>query len=286
MKCPTVFLVISALAASTVAAHEGPRIWIGNVGGTITTFSSDNDLDPTIYTPSRLFTTELEEFSGIFTKDFPGYEVRQTGGNVASNTTFGFNIAGPALYFDEAADLYVTVQAMFGPPGPGPVPQLAITEGANRRDTASGPVSGFNFFTFNSIGDHSHLAYTLLGDGVNPVDGPSGVYAIPFNLTSQSLATSETYYLLVGKGVAVDDPLFESAIAVAQATLVPDVVPGDMDCNGILDEEDIAGFVLAMLDPAGYSSTYPSCNMQNGDMSGDEFVNGKDVQSFTIALLQ
>ena len=280
MKSITVLMLISALTVSTVAAHEGPRIWIGNVGGTITTFKSDNDLDPTVYTPSRLFTTEFEEIFGIFTTDFPGYEVRQTGGNVTGNTTFGFNIVGPALYFDDATDTFIAVQAMFGPPEPGPVPQLAITEGANRRDTAGGTVSGFNFFTFNSIGDHSHLSCTLLGDGVNPVDGPTGVYAIPLNLTSNALATSETYYLLIGKEVEVNDPLYQSAITVAQVTLVPEVVPGDMDCNGALNELDVAPFLLAVISPTEYAAAYPECDVLIGDMNDDGVVSGLDISLF------
>src|SRR5215470_590905 len=123
MRKSRIALAVAALSsAAPVQAHEGPRIWIGNFNGQIITYTSDNDLNPTIYTPSRIFTADLEAVLGIYTTDFPGYEVRQSGGNVAAGTTFGFNITGPLLYFDEATQTFVTTQAEFGPPQPGPVP--------------------------------------------------------------------------------------------------------------------------------------------------------------------
>jgi len=269
---------------ATVEAHVGPRVWIGNVNGRIVTFTSDNDANPTTYTPARVFATELEDLGGIFTTDFPGYEVRRTGGNVAGDTTFGFDIAGPALYFDELSGTYATTAAMFGPPQPGPIPQLAVSLGGDVAATAGGPVGGFAFFTFHSIGDHSHLSYTLLGDGVSASDGPVGVYAIPLTLTSAAIASSETFYLLLGKGVEIDEALFQTAIGVAEATLVAPVVKGDMDCNGTLDTSDVAGFVLAEANPSAYVASHPACDILRADMNDDGVVNAGDIQLFVNAL--
>lgn len=278
------YFVAMAIAVAPAAAHEGPRIWLGNVGGQVAAFTSDNDVDPTTYTPSRLFATEMQEFFGIYTTEFPGYEVRQDGGDIEPETTFGFNIAGPLLYFDDATDAFVTVAEMFGPPEPGPVPQLAVSLGATIRVTGAGPVAGFNFFTFHEIGDHSHLSYTLLGDGVNAGSGPAGVYALPLNITSASLMTSETNYLLIGKEVAESDALFQEAHAVAQATLVPTAVPGDMNCDGALTEEDIPDFVVALLDSSAYEASHLSCDIMLGDMNQDESVDALDIQGFADAL--
>jgi hypothetical protein len=219
MRTSTFAILVLSTAAS-VSAHEGPRFWLGSSAGRVVAFTSDNDFDPTQYAPSRLFTAQFEEFFGVFTTVFPGFEVRQTGGNVANGTTFTFNIAGPALYYDEQAQAFVTTAQMFGPPAPGPVPQLAVSLGSNIRSTSTGPVSGFAFFTFNAPGDHSHLAYTLLGDGVTASDGPPGVYALQLNLTAGGLAASDTFYLLIGKDVEYADPLFEAAVARARASLV------------------------------------------------------------------
>ncbi len=269
------------LWVAPVEAHVGPRVWIGNVGGRITTFTSDNDASPSTYTPSRVFATELEDLGGIFTTDFPGYEVRRTGGDVVGETTFAFDIDGPALYFDESSGSYITTQIMFGPPQPGPIPQLAISLGSEVRATAAGPVGGFAFFTFHGIGDHSHLSYTLLGDGVSASDGPAGVYAIPLSLRSTSLASSETFYLLLGKGVEIDDELFQTAITVAESTLVSPVVKGDMDCNGtFFDAADRVAFIQAAVNPSAYVATHQGCDILRGDMNDDGVVDGRDVQGF------
>jgi len=279
MKLVNYSIVFALALVSSAAAHPGPRIWIGNVGGKVSTFVSDNDLAPSVYTPSRLFATDMENIAGIYTTNFPGYEVRRSGGDVTPGTTFGFDIVGPALYFDDATDTFLTTDAMFEPPAP----QLAISLGANSRATAGGFVAGFNFLTFNQVGDHSHLSYTLLGDGVTASDGPAGVYALALHLTSSALATSETYYLLVGKDVEPGDPLFLSAIAAARATLVP--VSGDMDCSGVLDAADVAAFVQALLDPDAFEAAHPNCGVLHGDMTGDHAVDGRDVQPFVAALL-
>lgn len=278
------YFIALGIAVAPAAAHEGPRIWLGNVAGQVATFTSDNDLDPTVYTPLRLFTTELQQFFGIYTTEFPGYEVRQDGGDVDAGTTFGFNITGPLLYFDDATDTFVTVAEMFGPPQPGPVPQMAVSLGATIRTTNAGPVAGFNFFTFHEIGDHSHLSYTLLGDGVNAGGGPAGVYALPMNVASATLATSETYYLLIGKEVAETAPLFLDAYAIAQITLVPAEMPGDMNCDGAVNEADIPAFVLALLDPAAYSAAYPGCDPTRADLNTDGESDALDLQPFVDAM--
>lgn len=274
--------MLSAGAAAS-RAHEGPRIWIGSEGGKIVTHASDNDIEPTVYIPSRIFSTELNDLFGIHTTEFPGFEVRQDGGGISTGTTFGFNITGPLLYYDPVLQAYVTVEEEFGPPAPGPVPQMAVSLGASIRATGSGPVAGFSFFTFNGIGDHSHLSYTLLGDGVSAVDGPSGVYALPMSLTSGALAPSETYYLLIGKDVSQADEQFIEALEAAHETLVPSVVQGDMNCDGALTLDDIPHFVQALVDPDGYDAMHEECDRFRGDLNGDHAVDGLDVRAFTAA---
>lgn len=263
---------------SPTMAHTGPRFWIGNVDGRITTYTSDDDHNPTVYTPCRIFGTELTNLAGIYTVQFPGYEVRKDGGNVSPGTTFGFNLTGSALYFDEITETFVTVEEMFGPPEPGPVPQIAISQGANIRSTNGGPVNGFNFFTFNSIGDHSHLSYTLLGDGVTASDGPSGVYAISLELTSTSLTTSDIYWLLIGKDVAQNDPLFQLAVEVAQDAFLGADVAGDIDDDSDVDEDDVAAFIAVLLDAPFNSEHINRC-----DLNEDSAEDGRDVQPFVEA---
>lgn len=271
----------TTLCASVAMAHEGPRIWIGNVEGRITTFGSDNDIAPTVYWPSRLFQTELQQFSTIFTTEFPGFEVKQFGGNVAVGTTFAFDITGPALYFDETNETFVTTTEAFGPPEPGPIPQFAVSLGATVRTTSSGPVAGFDFFTFNGIGDHSHLSYTLLGNGSTASDGPDGVYALSFTLSSTALDTSDIFYLLLGKNVLMTDPLFESAYAVALEELIGAGSLGDMNCDEDVNGIDIDLFLDAVLNPGNFSG----CDIHLADTNMDGFVDENDIASFVLALL-
>jgi hypothetical protein len=63
------------------------------------------------------------------------------------------------------------------------------------------------------------------------------------------------------------------------------ITPGDCDCNGTLDGRDISAFILALIDPAGYSSAYPGCPLRNADANKDGEVNIADVGPFLDLLL-
>jgi hypothetical protein len=277
MRRCTGLLVVLCFALEA-RAHDGPRFWIGNLCNEIATYTSDNDLNPLVYPPARLFATDLTPFFGVYTTQFPGFEVRRSGGNVASGTTFGFNIAGPLLWYDADLDRFLTVQQEFGPPEPGPVPQLALSLGSNVRVTGNGPVTGFAFFTFHQVGDHSHLSFTLLGDGSNPVDGPSGVYALALQLTSGGLVTSDVFYLLLRKGVTSADPLFLAAQEAARASLA---IPGDHDVDGDADLHDLAEFQGCF---TGAGSFALECACAFSDLDGDSDVDVDDAEAITSGL--
>ena len=59
---------------------------------------------------------------------------------------------------------------------------------------------------------------------------------------------------------------------------------GDMNCDGVLSVGDIAGFVLALTNPAQYAIEYPDCNVMNADVNGDTVVSVGDIGAF-VALL-
>ncbi len=61
--------------------------------------------------------------------------------------------------------------------------------------------------------------------------------------------------------------------------------PGDMNCDGALDNGDIDAFVLALLDPAAYAAAFPNCNIANGDVNGDGGVDNGDIDAFVALLL-
>ncbi len=64
----------------------------------------------------------------------------------------------------------------------------------------------------------------------------------------------------------------------------PGVTPGDLNCDGIVNFDDINPFVLALSDPAGYHAAYPNCDILNGDCDGDGDVDFDDINPF-IAIL-
>jgi hypothetical protein len=63
------------------------------------------------------------------------------------------------------------------------------------------------------------------------------------------------------------------------------VLPGDLNCDGTVNTGDIAPFVLALIDPAGYAIQYPACHIQSADMDVNHHVDGGDIRSFITKLL-
>ncbi len=66
--------------------------------------------------------------------------------------------------------------------------------------------------------------------------------------------------------------------------LVQHGLPGDMNCDEVITVGDIAGFVLALTDPAAYAIQYPGCDEHNADINGDEFVTVGDIGGFVSLL--
>ncbi len=60
---------------------------------------------------------------------------------------------------------------------------------------------------------------------------------------------------------------------------------GDMNCDGAVDNGDIDGFVLALLDRAAYESAYPNCRYENADANSDGAVDNGDIDAFVDLLL-
>ncbi len=64
----------------------------------------------------------------------------------------------------------------------------------------------------------------------------------------------------------------------------PDLCPGDMDCDGDVDFDDIDPFVLALGGEEGYLAAYPDCQWLNADCDGDGAVTFDDIDPF-VALI-
>lgn len=73
-------------------------------------------------------------------------------------------------------------------------------------------------------------------------------------------------------------------LGIDNIALRPAPTPGDLDCDGYIDFDDIDPFVLALSDPVAYQAAYPNCNYLNGDCDNDGDVDFDDINAF-VALL-
>lgn len=62
--------------------------------------------------------------------------------------------------------------------------------------------------------------------------------------------------------------------------------PGDMGCDGVIDESDCPVMALAMTDPDGYAAAYPTCPVENADLNGDGLIDCVDFPLFVAAVQQ
>ncbi len=59
---------------------------------------------------------------------------------------------------------------------------------------------------------------------------------------------------------------------------------GDVNCDGVIDFDDIDPFVLALSGPEAFGAAYPDCNWLNADVTCDGAVDFDDIDPW-IALL-
>ena len=66
----------------------------------------------------------------------------------------------------------------------------------------------------------------------------------------------------------------------------PPFSPGDLNCDGAINNFDIDAFVMAVTHPAQYAATYPNCDRVLADINGDGAVNNFDVEPFVQLLIR
>ena len=60
--------------------------------------------------------------------------------------------------------------------------------------------------------------------------------------------------------------------------------PGDLNCDGNIDFDDIDGFVLALSGEEGYLAVYPDCLWMNADCDANDTVDFDDIDAFVAML--
>jgi murein tripeptide amidase MpaA len=78
---------------------------------------------------------------------------------------------------------------------------------------------------------------------------------------------------------AVDD------VVVDGLTCANVPLPGDMNCDGDVNFDDIDGFVLALTSREQYEAQYPDCDYLNADVNQDGSVDFDDIDPFVELLL-
>ncbi len=66
----------------------------------------------------------------------------------------------------------------------------------------------------------------------------------------------------------------------AALTVTPCQVPGDMNCDGAVNDLDVGPFLLALTNLTAYQQQFPTCNPLNGDLNHDMLLNGLDIGMF------
>ena len=59
---------------------------------------------------------------------------------------------------------------------------------------------------------------------------------------------------------------------------------GDMNCDGNVNGGDIDSFFVALVDPESYAAANPLCDTSVGDMTDDGLLNGADIDAFFACL--
>jgi len=173
---------------------------------------------------------------------------------------------GPGTYdFAVAAAVTYTLAADFlgTPLAPPPVPgvfvlggQVVIT-GATARLTSVRPIE---------LAGTQNPGFAL----------PEFPLALPTVLPPGGTANVLMNLTLDEVGFALD----ATATIAADGVVGPPPLTGDMNCDGVVDFDDIDPFVLALAGPVAYGAQYPDCRWLNADCDGNGAVNFADIDAF------
>jgi hypothetical protein len=131
-----------------------------------------------------------------------------------------------------------------------------------------------SIFALLAVGTASAQAFDL---GWNTIDGGGDMWTAggAFELSGTIGQSDAGPVVMTGGGFELTGGFWAGA---------PARYPGDLNCDGLVNNGDIDAFVLALTDPAGYAAAYPSCDVFAADVNGDGLVNNGDIDAF-VALL-
>jgi hypothetical protein len=86
----------------------------------------------------------------------------------------------------------------------------------------------------------------------------------------------------VGLLVTVLAPAWLPSSAAQQGNIC--WVPADLNCDGVVNCDDIDPFTLALADPEAWQDEYPACKLINADVNGDGKIDTFDIDPFYEAI--
>jgi hypothetical protein len=117
-----------------------------------------------------------------------------------------------------------------------------------------------------------------------------------FRQDGRSYARADQYRWLIADAIAFEasiDVKIENRYAVNGARwrsvafwYQQPLVPGDLNCDFVIDFDDIDAFTLALVDPRGYSEVYPDCDADLADIDNDGDVDFDDIDPFVALLVR
>jgi hypothetical protein len=171
-----------------------------------------------------------------------------------------------------------------------PTPELPITKEPHGRERLSSlPLqaivdavskSGANVYPYYTTMDDSLFLCDFMGYHVNWWHDQ---HADPNDPARNVMAG----FIHLGSLIAINDAILATKVTVrtvARYLHQQVLTPGDLNCDGLVNNFDIDPFTLALSDPGGYQTAYPDCNLKNGDCNGDGVVNNFDIDPFVKLL--
>ncbi|MBL8878135.1 MAG: hypothetical protein JNG88_03355 [Phycisphaerales bacterium] len=124
--------------------------------------------------------------------------------------------------------------------------------------------------------------WVTLGNDPTPLPGGGSAFAIPPAAESTSIGvigrTGSFGVRCVVENACGSVNSFPATLTVRSAP------PGDLNCDGLVNNFDISPFVLALSDPAAYATEFPACDYLNADINCDTRVNNFDIDPFVELL--
>lgn len=264
-----------------VAGHE-PTIWISTDAGANWTKAYEGALPNEDVTDIEIVENGLDQTMLASFTDFGAQP--QTGG-VLRSTDGGFTWA------PSSTGLRAEVQAFALAPAPNQANKFFLADG----DT---PVGGV-YLTMDGGQTWSGAGYAGSARDIEAdSDAPGVLYIMQFSAPKvlKSMNSGASFDMfdegLASAGFATD--LFFAPGAPNKLLLATSTgtygrnlgMAGDLNCDGVVDNEDIDPFVLAITDPLAYQAAWPNCDLLNGDINGDGLVDNEDIDPFVALLTQ